>query len=49
MPVAKGENPGPIVEEPELVSRDVQGGTHAYRQHVDILASADGSPRFPAW
>ncbi len=24
--VAKGENPGPIVEEPELVSRAVQGG-----------------------
>ena len=24
--VAKGENPGPIVEEPELVSRPVQGG-----------------------
>src|SRR5277367_4761273 len=24
--VARGENPGPIVEEPELVSREVQGG-----------------------
>src|SRR3984885_12006031 len=24
--VARGENPGPVVEEPELVSRDVQGG-----------------------